>query len=128
MAQVFVMQPFEIIKLRQVNEHDGSVKYHGFLRSFRTILQEEGIAAFYKGIIVLYQRQHLSNVGTKSPLIGYSLQCSLQFGFNRYFRKTLADLNGKETDLTLLAASVLTGIPSAISVVLDILSRLRQTT
>jgi hypothetical protein len=39
-AQVFVMQPFEIIKLRQVNEEDGSVKYHGFRRSFKTILQE----------------------------------------------------------------------------------------
>lgn len=48
-AQVFVMQPFEKIKLRQVNEHDESVKYHGFLRSVRTILQEEGFLSFYKG-------------------------------------------------------------------------------
>ncbi len=46
-AQVFVMQPFEKIKLRQVNEHDGSVKYHGFIRSFRTIIQEEGFLSFY---------------------------------------------------------------------------------
>lgn len=50
-AQVFVMQPFEKIKLRQVNEHDGSVKYHGFMRSLRTIIQEEGFFSFYQGTI-----------------------------------------------------------------------------
>ena len=48
-AQVFVMQPFEMIKLRQVNEHQGSVKYHGFTRAFGSILKEEGFLGFYKG-------------------------------------------------------------------------------
>ena len=37
-AQVFVMQPFETIKVRQVNEEEGSVKYKGFLRSCKNIL------------------------------------------------------------------------------------------
>lgn len=46
-TQVFVMQPFEKIKLRQVNEHDGSFKYHGFLRSYKTIMKEEGFLSFY---------------------------------------------------------------------------------
>lgn len=46
-AQVFVMQPFEKIKLRQVNEDDGSVKYRGFVKSFRTIWKEEGFMSFY---------------------------------------------------------------------------------
>ena len=66
--------------------------------------------------------------GTKSPLIGYGLQCSLQFGFNRYFRKILADFNKGETEFTLLVASILTGIPSALSVVRIVYKRHLQTT
>jgi hypothetical protein len=48
-SQVLVMQPFEIIKVRQINEPYHSDKYKGFLRSFRTILTNEGPLAFYKG-------------------------------------------------------------------------------
>ena len=50
---MLVMQPFEKIKLRQVNEEDGSTKYRGFIRSFRTIWQEEGLLSFYQGISAL---------------------------------------------------------------------------
>jgi hypothetical protein len=58
-AQVFVMQPFETIKVRQVNEHDDSVKYRGFRGAFKTILREEGFLGFYKGTSFL-SKAHLS--------------------------------------------------------------------
>jgi hypothetical protein len=48
-VQVLVMQPFEIIKVRQVNESNNSLKYHGFTNAFKNILREEGALAFYKG-------------------------------------------------------------------------------
>lgn len=48
-VQVLVMQPFEIIKVRQVNESNASLKYHGFINAFKNILKEEGALAFYKG-------------------------------------------------------------------------------
>lgn len=43
------MQPFEIVKVRQVNEPGHSAKYRGFIRSITTILKEEGYTGFYKG-------------------------------------------------------------------------------
>jgi len=48
-VQVLVMQPFEIIKVRQVNEASNSLKYHGFTNAFKSILREEGALAFYRG-------------------------------------------------------------------------------
>ena len=65
-AQVFVMQPFEIIKLRQVNEQQGSVKYKGFSRAFKTILTEEGFLGFYKGKSDLTQEPKLHLLATDS--------------------------------------------------------------
>jgi hypothetical protein len=52
-TQVLVMQPFEIIKVRQVNEAANSLKYHGFINSIKSIFREEGLSAFYKGIYPL---------------------------------------------------------------------------
>jgi len=52
-CQVLVMQPFEIIKVRQVNEAVNSTRYHGFIHSAKTIYYEEGLAAFYKGILII---------------------------------------------------------------------------
>lgn len=81
-------------------------------------MQEEGFLSFYKGKIVLYSRYSFLHSGTFSPLIGYGLQNSLQFGFNRFFRKILATINGgEETTRTLFFAGILTGIPSALAIV-----------
>lgn len=52
-TQVVVMQPFEIIKVRQINQPLDSIKYQGFANSFKTILRDEGFLAFYKGINLL---------------------------------------------------------------------------
>ena len=67
-AQVWVMQPFEMIKLRLINQCPLNPEYHGILDCVRKITRDEGVTAFYKG--------------TLSPLIGYSLQGSLAFGSN----------------------------------------------
>ena len=48
-AQVFVMQPFEIIKVRLVNQSLKNPEYLGIRDCFSRILREEGARAFYKG-------------------------------------------------------------------------------
>ena len=52
-AQVFVMQPFEIIKVRLVNQSLLNPQYFGITDCFKTILKEEGPKAFYKGTLRL---------------------------------------------------------------------------
>lgn len=49
-AQVFVMQPFEIVKVRLVNQPLLNPKYFGIADCFRRIFREEGVLAFYRGI------------------------------------------------------------------------------
>lgn len=49
-AQVFVMQPFEIVKVRLVNQSLQKPEYFGITDCFRRIFREEGFKAFYKGI------------------------------------------------------------------------------
>lgn len=49
-AQVFVMQPFEIIKVRLVNQSLFNPEYKGIVDCFKRILKEEGVKSFYKGI------------------------------------------------------------------------------
>ena len=48
-AQVFVMQPFEIIKVRLVNQSLLNPQYMGIRDCFSRILKEEGPLAFYRG-------------------------------------------------------------------------------
>lgn len=48
-AQVFVMQPFEIIKVRLVNQSLFNPEYNGIIHCFQRILKEEGFRSFYKG-------------------------------------------------------------------------------
>lgn len=67
-SQVFVMQPFEIIKVRLVNQCIFNPEYKGITHCFQRILKEEGVKSFYRG--------------TLSPLVGYGLQGSLAFGSN----------------------------------------------
>lgn len=48
-AQVFVMQPFEIIKVRLVNQSLLNPQYKGILDCFHQIRKNEGVRSFYKG-------------------------------------------------------------------------------
>lgn len=54
-AQVFVMQPFEIIKVRLVNQSLLNPEYLGILHCFKRILKEEGLRSFYKGTCLFTQ-------------------------------------------------------------------------
>lgn len=48
-SQVFVMQPFELVKVRLVNQSRNNPEYKGMFDCFRKIKTEEGWLAFYKG-------------------------------------------------------------------------------
>lgn len=48
-TQVVVMQPFEIVKVRLVNQSSENPEYKGMRDCFKKIFIEEGPAAFYKG-------------------------------------------------------------------------------
>jgi hypothetical protein len=50
-AQVLVMQPFEIIKVRLVNQSLANPEYKGIYDCFRKIAKQEGYSSFYKGIL-----------------------------------------------------------------------------
>ena len=67
-SQVMVMQPFEIIKVRLVNQSMEKPEYSGILDCFKQIYRESGLKGFYKG--------------TLSPLLGNGMQVALQFGTN----------------------------------------------
>lgn len=43
------MQPFEIVKVRLINQSLRNPEYHGIVDCFRKIHKEEGAGAFYKG-------------------------------------------------------------------------------
>jgi hypothetical protein len=48
-AQVVVMQPFEIIKVRLVNQSLLNPQYKGIMDCFHQIRKNEGVRSFYKG-------------------------------------------------------------------------------
>ena len=86
-SQVFVMQPFEIIKVRlQTQPHNAKI-YNGIIDCITQIIKKEGPLALYKG--------------TLTPLMGVGMLGSGRFGFFEYGQKNLARLKGKDvTQLT----------------------------
>ena len=48
-VQVLVMQPFEIVKVRLVNQSLHNPEYKGIIDCVRKIYTEEGLNTFYKG-------------------------------------------------------------------------------
>lgn len=117
-AQVFVMQPFEIIKVRLVNQSLLNPEYFGIRHCFNRILKEEGIKSFYKGIIFLY-------LGTLSPLFGYGIQGSMAFGSNELFKEMITyfdrKIEGEKTGVMPLSqiflSGVFTGMVSSLAIV-----------
>lgn len=78
-AQVFVMQPFEIIKVRLVNQSLFNPEYKGIVDCFKRILKEEGVRSFYKGIFFLtYRNPHPSARIWNSRIPGFRFQRALQ--------------------------------------------------
>jgi solute carrier family 25 carnitine/acylcarnitine transporter 20/29 len=62
------MQPFELIKVRLVNQSLQNPVYKGILDCGKKVFSEGGILGFYKG--------------TLSPFLGIGAQVALQFGTN----------------------------------------------
>lgn len=54
-TQVFIMQPFEIVKIRLQTQSSANPYYNGMVDCFKKITKEEGLAAFYKGAAPLTQ-------------------------------------------------------------------------
>lgn len=54
-TQVVVMQPFEIVKVRLINQSSSNPEYKGIFDCFRKIRKEEGYLAFYKGKQWIYE-------------------------------------------------------------------------
>lgn len=84
-VQVIVMQPFEIVKVRLVNQSLLHPEYAGIWDCCMKIRREEGLLTFYKGTLQHY-------LGTLSPLLGVCAQVSLQFGSNEQIKKILKSL------------------------------------
>lgn len=110
-SQVWVMQPFEMVKLRLINQCSFNPEYLGMVDCVRKIIKHEGASAFYKG--------------TASPLIGYSLQGCLTFGSNEVFKRLIGwlDKGSQETGAIMplwhvLLSGTLTGVVSSIVLVI----------
>lgn len=114
--QVMVMQPFQTVKTRLVNQSLRNPDYTGITDCFRKILSSDGLRGFYQGSL--------------SPLLGVGPQVALQFATNEFVKRAIAKLNegnrqgGLLTIKEALASGFLTGIPSSLLVVLH---RLNQT-
>jgi hypothetical protein len=50
-AQVIIMQPFDIIKIRLQTQNLANPRYHGIVDCFKKIVSEEGPLALYKGTL-----------------------------------------------------------------------------
>ena len=48
-TQVFIMQPFEIVKIRLQTQSSNNPYYNGMVDCFKKIAKEEGPLSFYKG-------------------------------------------------------------------------------
>jgi hypothetical protein len=111
MSQVFVMQPFEIIKIRLQTQTQEARLYNGIVDCFKQIVTKEGPLALEKGSLV--------------PLFGVGLTGSVRFGVYENIKKEIAYLRGTDgqpavlhlTDKTL--AAFLTGVVSSVVVVID---------
>eukprot|EP01017_Pseudomicrothorax_dubius_P003072 TRINITY_DN10350_c0_g3_i2.p1 TRINITY_DN10350_c0_g3~~TRINITY_DN10350_c0_g3_i2.p1 ORF type:complete len:192 (+),score=34.61 TRINITY_DN10350_c0_g3_i2:125-700(+) len=75
-SQVFIGQPFDIMKVRLVTSN----QYKGMGDAFRQILSQEGPLAFYKGSV--------------APLIGVGAAVSIQFGVVEKTKRFFQNLIG----------------------------------
>lgn len=50
-VEVFVMQPFEMVKVRLINQSHHEKHYNGIIDCIQKIYLREGITSFYKGIV-----------------------------------------------------------------------------
>ena len=85
MSQVFVMQPFEIIKVRLQTQPKDAKVYNGIIDCLFKIIKNEGPFALYKGIF-------LYSIGTLTPLMGVGLLGSIRFGLFEGAKKRICEM------------------------------------
>jgi solute carrier family 25 citrate transporter 1 len=80
---VLIVTPFEVIKTRlqqQKGTDKATLKYHGPVHAFQTIIKEEGVTALWKGNVPTMWRQGINQL----LLFGtYDYMKNLFFGLNR---------------------------------------------
>jgi solute carrier family 25 carnitine/acylcarnitine transporter 20/29 len=86
-SQVFVMQPFEIIKVRLQTQSATNKMYNGIVDCLTKIIKNEGFFALYKG-------NYRINLGSVTPLVGVGIMGSMRFGLYENFKKIFAEKNG----------------------------------
>jgi len=57
-TQVFIMQPFEIVKIRLQTQNSVNPYYNGMIDCFKKIAKDEGLSSFYKGKMKLTQARY----------------------------------------------------------------------
>lgn len=75
-VEVFVMQPFEMVKVRLINQSHHEKHYNGIIDCIKKIYLREGLTSFYKG------KTYFIGLGTLSPLLTMGLQVAVQFSAN----------------------------------------------
>lgn len=89
-TQVFVMQPFEIIKVRLVNQSLLKPEYFGIVDCFKRILKEEEIHAFYRGRFRFTQALFL-------PLLDTAYRDLLPLGPTNFSKSSSPTSTGNKT-------------------------------
>ncbi|PNW81786.1 hypothetical protein CHLRE_06g260200v5 [Chlamydomonas reinhardtii] len=100
-AEACALQPMDVIKTRL--QLDKAGKYKGIWGCGKTIIQEEGVAALWKGLTPF--AMHLT------------LKYALRMGSNSVYQSMLRDDNGKLTDGRRMLAGFLAGITEAVVIV-----------
>lgn len=59
-AQVIIMQPFDIIKIRLQTQDLANPRYHGIVDCLKKIVHNEGIMALYKGSPMIHVRHTIA--------------------------------------------------------------------
>lgn len=106
-AQVMIMQPFDIIKIRLQTQDLAKPRYSGIGDCFKKIVAEEGPLALYKGNTTVDE-------GTLSPLIGCGFQVSIQFGLNEKVKRYFSSYKEKPSDPLPMKFVALSGIIAGI--------------
>jgi solute carrier family 25 carnitine/acylcarnitine transporter 20/29 len=108
-GQVLTMMPFENIKIKMVSKRH---EYTGYLQTFTKTVTEEGVMAFYKGMLV--------------NLLGVGPQVALQFGvvetLKKYIKRNIQPDKDKLSLPFVTLSGFVAGLPSALVLVVPILS------
>jgi len=100
--QVFVGQPFDLLKVRIQSQSPINPKYNGTIDCFQKIAKNEGYLTFYKGSL--------------SPLVGVGACVSIQFGVNEAMKRIVKKYQKKEhlSLLTLSTCGAIAGLANSV--------------